>query len=61
MSTWATLHINQPSGRAVTRPSHLPWSSGDDFRLSLILISAGDRVGSVFSESLVKINYACQT
>ncbi|KAJ9489013.1 hypothetical protein VN97_g4257 [Penicillium thymicola] len=38
--------INQPSGRAVTRPSHLPWSSGDDFRLSLIPISAGDR-GSI--------------
>ncbi|KAJ9487804.1 hypothetical protein VN97_g5505 [Penicillium thymicola] len=38
--------INQPSGRAVTRPSHLPWSSGDDFRLSLTPISAGDR-GSI--------------
>ncbi|KUM57209.1 hypothetical protein ACN42_g9982 [Penicillium freii] len=38
--------INQPSGRAVTRPSHLPWSSGDDFRLSLKPISAGDR-GSI--------------
>ncbi len=23
--------VNQPSGRAVTQPSHLPWSSGDDF------------------------------
>ncbi|KAJ5260116.1 hypothetical protein N7497_011059 [Penicillium chrysogenum] len=36
----------QPSGRAVTQPSHLPWSSGDDFRLSLTPISAGDR-GSI--------------
>ncbi|KOS40294.1 hypothetical protein ACN38_g8862 [Penicillium nordicum] len=40
------IFINQPSGRAVTRPSHLPWSSGDDFRLSLTPISAGDR-GSI--------------
>ncbi|KOS43927.1 hypothetical protein ACN38_g5183 [Penicillium nordicum] len=43
---WASTFINQPSGRAVTRPSHLPWSSGDDFRLSLTPISAGDR-GSI--------------
>ncbi|KAJ9480472.1 hypothetical protein VN97_g13096 [Penicillium thymicola] len=43
---WRETFINQPSGRAVTRPSHLPWSSGDDFRLSLIPISAGDR-GSI--------------
>jgi len=35
-----------PSGRAVTRPAHLPWSSGHDFRLSLTLRSAGDR-GSI--------------
>ncbi|KAJ5545507.1 hypothetical protein N7535_006107 [Penicillium sp. DV-2018c] len=35
--------INQPSGRAVTQPTYLPWSSGDDFRLSLKPISAGDR------------------
>ncbi|KAJ5561364.1 hypothetical protein N7461_000125 [Penicillium sp. DV-2018c] len=38
--------INQPSGRAVTQSSYLPWSSGDDFRLSLKPISAGDR-GSI--------------
>ncbi|KAJ6150315.1 hypothetical protein N7471_001514 [Penicillium samsonianum] len=43
---YAAFTINQPSGRAVTQPSHLPWSSGDDFRLSLIPISAGDR-GSI--------------
>ncbi|KAJ5490188.1 hypothetical protein N7453_011013 [Penicillium expansum] len=43
---WPGSSINQPSGRAVTRSSHLPWSSGDDFRLSLIPISAGDR-GSI--------------
>ena len=42
----AAHFINQPSGRAVTQPSHLPWSSGDDFRLSLTPISAGDR-GSI--------------
>ncbi|KAJ5910466.1 hypothetical protein N7504_005109, partial [Penicillium tannophilum] len=35
-----------PSGRAETRLSHLPWSSGHDFRLSLTPISAGDR-GSI--------------
>lgn len=40
------ISINHPSGRAVTRLSHLPWSSGHDFRLSLTLISAGDR-GSI--------------
>jgi hypothetical protein len=44
--TSADIDINQPSGRAVTRPYHLPWSSGDDFRLSLKPISAGDR-GSI--------------
>ncbi|KAJ5173732.1 uncharacterized protein N7500_001663 [Penicillium coprophilum] len=38
-------YINHSNGRAVTRP-HLPWSSGDDFRLSLKPISAGDR-GSI--------------
>ncbi|KAJ5972901.1 uncharacterized protein N7479_002819, partial [Penicillium vulpinum] len=37
--------INHSNGRAVTW-LHLPWSSGDDFRLSLIPISAGDR-GSI--------------
>ncbi|KAJ5767042.1 uncharacterized protein N7511_004658 [Penicillium nucicola] len=42
----AVSSINQPSGRAVTRSFNLPWSSGDDFRLSLIPISAGDR-GSI--------------
>ncbi|KAJ5822671.1 hypothetical protein N7447_005011 [Penicillium robsamsonii] len=41
----AALSINHSNGRAVTQP-HLPWSSGDDFRLSLIPISAGDR-GSI--------------
>jgi hypothetical protein len=45
-SIWPSLSINQPNGRAVTQPSHLPWSSGDDFRLSLTPISAGDR-GSI--------------
>ncbi|KAJ6092373.1 hypothetical protein N7467_004342 [Penicillium canescens] len=39
----AEYSINQPSGRAVTRSFNLPWSSGDDFRLSLKPISAGDR------------------
>ena len=42
----AVYHVNQPSGRAVTRSFNLPWSSGDDFRLSLKPISAGDR-GSI--------------
>ncbi|KAJ5757348.1 uncharacterized protein N7511_006042 [Penicillium nucicola] len=46
MSMMARSFINQPSGRAVTRSFNLPWSSGDDFRLSLIPISAGDR-GSI--------------
>src|SRR3954451_25248220 len=46
MSKMAKYYINQPSGRAVTRSFNLPWSSGDDFRLSLKLISAGDR-GSI--------------
>ncbi|KAJ5698905.1 hypothetical protein N7462_000910, partial [Penicillium macrosclerotiorum] len=40
------LHQPAPSGRAVTRLTHLPWSSGHDFRLSLTPISAGDR-GSI--------------
>ena len=42
----AILYINHSSGRAVTRLSFLPWSSGHDFRLSLTLRSAGDR-GSI--------------
>ncbi|KAJ5302356.1 hypothetical protein N7508_007219 [Penicillium antarcticum] len=46
MSKMAISFINQPSGRAVTRSFNLPWSSGDDFRLSLTPISAGDR-GSI--------------
>ena len=46
MTQMASHFINQPSGRAVTQPSYLPWSSGDDFRLSLTPISAGDR-GSI--------------
>ena len=46
MSKPAHTSINQPSGRAVTQSSYLPWSSGDDFRLSLTPISAGDR-GSI--------------
>lgn len=46
MSQMAEHSINQPSGRAVTRSFNLPWSSGDDFRLSLKPISAGDR-GSI--------------
>jgi len=41
-----SLHQPVPSGRAVTRLIHLPWSSGHDFRLSLTPISAGDR-GSI--------------
>ena len=40
------LHQPAPSGRAVTQLTYLPWSSGHDFRLSLTLISAGDR-GSI--------------
>jgi len=40
------FHQPAPSGRAVTRLTHLPWSSGHDFRLSLTPISAGDR-GSI--------------
>jgi len=40
------LHQPAPSGRAVTRLTCLPWSSGHDFRLSLTPISAGDR-GSI--------------
>ena len=39
------LHQPTPSGRAVTRLTHLPWSSGHDFRLSSNT-SAGDR-GSI--------------
>ena len=46
MAQMASFLINQPSGRAATQPSYLPWSSGDDFRLSLKPISAGDR-GSI--------------
>ena len=40
------IDINHANGRAETRLTHLPWSSGHDFRLSLPLISAGDR-GSI--------------
>ncbi|KAJ5241547.1 uncharacterized protein N7469_003138 [Penicillium citrinum] len=48
MSEPKTFYFHQPapSGRAVTRLTHLPWSSGHDFRLSLTPISAGDR-GSI--------------
>ncbi|KAJ5794161.1 hypothetical protein N7457_000760 [Penicillium paradoxum] len=53
----AFTSINQPSGRAVTQPSHLPWSSGDDFRLSLTPISAGDRATSIQPQAPVIINH----
>ncbi|KAJ5865349.1 uncharacterized protein N7529_007265 [Penicillium soppii] len=52
--TLPDFHINQPSGRAVTRPLYLPWSSGDDFRLSLTPISAGDRVCSPIMQICTK-------
>ncbi|KAJ5709054.1 hypothetical protein N7493_010388, partial [Penicillium malachiteum] len=52
--------INQPKWSSGTRLSHLPWSSGHDFRLSLTPISAGDR-GSIprgrvsFSELFTRV------